>query len=53
MVKAKNLDEMKSFKCPTNASVSELEYDNGIWEAKQISLDSHLKDFRDSIHAYA
>lgn len=41
-----DLDEMKNLKWPTNASVSVVEYDNGVFKVIDYSRDNFLKDFK-------
>lgn len=53
MSETNSFDEMKNFSCPTNASVSELEYDKGTLTIKKLSIDKHLNSFKDSLHSYA
>lgn len=53
MAETDSFDHMKNIPCPTNASVSELEYNNGCWTVKKISLDAHLSNFTDSLHTFA
>jgi len=53
MAETNSFDEMKNFSCPTNASVSELEYDNGNFTVKKLSIDNHLSKFKESLHTYA
>lgn len=48
-VQTGGLDEMKNIPWVSNASVSVLEFDNGKWEFKLISEDSHLSDIRTSL----
>lgn len=41
-----SLDEMKNVKWVTNASVSELEYDDGKWRMTRVSYDEHLGELK-------
>lgn len=45
IVQTGSLEEMKNIPWVTNASVSELEYDNGKWNFTKVSMDKHLADF--------
>ena len=44
MVQTGSLDQILSIPWATNASVSELEYNDGKWAFKKISIDSHLSE---------
>jgi broad specificity phosphatase PhoE len=51
MVKHGNLDPMKDIPWVTNASISELIYENGKFEFKTVSYDEHLKGLQTKMPA--
>ena len=46
LLSGKTLDEMCLVPWPTNASVTEVTYDQGVWQVVKASQDAHLKEMK-------
>lgn len=49
VIETGTLDEMKNIDWVSNASVTILNYDNGIWKIDAVSIDEHLKELKTSL----
>ena len=49
VIETGTLDEMKNIDWVSNASVTILNYNNGIWKIDAVSIDEHLKELKTSL----
>lgn len=51
LISRQSLDEMKEIPWVSNASLTEMFYENGVWSLGQIGFDEHLAEYRTALAA--